>query len=82
MKRSTKYKIDMDYWVPKDELPKSEEMTMSDSGVLSFNCIPVPLPSGQREVMIRIVRGVCEWLKTNGGTKLEVTELEEEPENE
>ena len=55
---------------------KTERLEVGDSGIMTWINEPVPMDMDERELLIRTVKGVCGWLKNNGGTSIEVNEKE------
>ena len=55
---------------------KTERMEVDDSGVMTWKDGPIAMNMDERELLIRTVKGVCGWLKNNGGTSIEVSEKE------
>lgn len=62
--------------VPPTYEVKTERMDVDVSGMMTWKDGPIVMSMDERELLIRTVKGICQWLKSNGGTSIEVTEKE------
>lgn len=54
----------------------TEDIEVSSQGIMTWKDGPIPMRADERELLIRTVKGICQWLKNNGGISLEATEKE------
>lgn len=62
--------------VPPTYTTVKEEIEVDSSGIFKWVDGPLPLQAVERENLIRMIRGICDWLRGNGGTFIRVVEKE------